>query len=641
MKKIILVLSLLLLPIFAQASIDQNLYYGMLNNDGVKQLQQYLITKGFLNIQQPTGNFGPLTLAAVKKYQATKNITTTGVVGPITRKAINTDLSSAADNTSPNQNLSSNSVNTTVVAPFTGTLDLSTAASYSNLSIIPPQSKFKLADFFLKNNTTEAINLKTIEIDLATSSDLYITNLYVSKLYVVYANNKTVTVDTVSHNNYWTINYQLPVGQTIDLSVYGDVNSSIPLGSVVNASLLVTGASSVTSTTVSTNSNAVLSGQNITFGASSLTVGPSNFTPISRLVVSGQKVIGGVFQFSASSDSYVVSQLKFIVPGSILGPIVLDAFLSDDNNQILSTAMPAPDISNVNNYVFSFNINLPISLNSSKNITLNYDLVSAIDSKGTSINISPVLVYVKASNSNGTLIDGAVDNNRNIVSSYGGISLPPSGITVNDIYVFRSLPTFKISSPAAIDSNNPNVNVYTFNIGADPKGDISVKQIIFSIAITDPNGDYPYLNRFTLFKGNVDYTGSVIIGTIVNNSYVGLTTDKGIGVGTSTVILTFNKEETIPAGKNQTYTLKAYPNNFKTSSFSTSIVPDTHQLNNKYLRMAFTNIYGLSATPTDTNITNYNFLWSDKSALAFFTHSDLNGFSTDDWYNGFGVTSSP
>lgn len=92
MKKIILLsLSLLFIPLFAGASLDANLYYGLRNNSDVKQLQEYLIGKGFLT-GSATGNFYSLTLNAVKKYQAKQSINQTGYVGILTRTAINNDL---------------------------------------------------------------------------------------------------------------------------------------------------------------------------------------------------------------------------------------------------------------------------------------------------------------------------------------------------------------------------------------------------------------------------------------------------------------------------------------------------------------------------------------------------------------------
>jgi len=97
MKKLILfsLLSLLFIPLIANASLDTNLYYGLQKNSDVKQLQEFLIGKGFLT-GSATGNFFPLTLKAVKAYQASININQTGYVGAFTRTAINKELATDA-----------------------------------------------------------------------------------------------------------------------------------------------------------------------------------------------------------------------------------------------------------------------------------------------------------------------------------------------------------------------------------------------------------------------------------------------------------------------------------------------------------------------------------------------------------------
>jgi hypothetical protein len=312
-------------------------------------------------------------------------------------------------------------------------------------------------------------------------------------------------------------------------------------------------------------------------------------------------------------------------------------------------AKPISMVYSSGHYVLDFNINVPVSLNSSKSLTLYYDLSPAVYSHSTGINIAPILAYIKATDSKGTLMDGVASDYNNINASYNNIALPSGGVTFNNIYVFKSIPTFAaIPSDNTILSNGSDVNLYAFSIGADPSGDISVKQLMFTITITDPNNSHPYSNNFKFFKGTFNYTGSVAIGNTVNNNYVDLTNNSGVGVGTSTVVITFNKEETIPAGKIQTYTLKARAGNFITSStlgsasISTCIPSDiTMSDNGRYLRMAFTNVYGLARAAASTSVVNYNLLWSDKSSSAFPPHSDANGYSTDDWYNGFGVLGLP
>ncbi|MCK4805935.1 MAG: peptidoglycan-binding protein, partial [Candidatus Pacebacteria bacterium] len=67
-----------------------DLYFGM-NGNQVSCLQQHLKSLGPEIYPEGlvTGYFGPLTQAAVKRYQASQSIITTGYFGPLTRTAVN------------------------------------------------------------------------------------------------------------------------------------------------------------------------------------------------------------------------------------------------------------------------------------------------------------------------------------------------------------------------------------------------------------------------------------------------------------------------------------------------------------------------------------------------------------------------
>lgn len=88
MKKTFTIALLMLTPVFAFASIDKDLRSGM-KNDYVKEMQQILFNKGYLDKSSITGTFGNLTLKAVKKYQSDNKIASTGLVGPLTRQKMN------------------------------------------------------------------------------------------------------------------------------------------------------------------------------------------------------------------------------------------------------------------------------------------------------------------------------------------------------------------------------------------------------------------------------------------------------------------------------------------------------------------------------------------------------------------------
>lgn len=64
-----------------------DMWYGQTSSE-VVELQKYLIEENYL-VSDATGYFGSLTLDAVKRFQAAKNISTTGYVGTLTRGALN------------------------------------------------------------------------------------------------------------------------------------------------------------------------------------------------------------------------------------------------------------------------------------------------------------------------------------------------------------------------------------------------------------------------------------------------------------------------------------------------------------------------------------------------------------------------
>lgn len=67
-----------------------NLYQGATDvtmGGQIRLLQNFLVSAGYLTAK-PNGVFGPATYAAVKQYQSTHTIQTTGVTGPLTRSAI-------------------------------------------------------------------------------------------------------------------------------------------------------------------------------------------------------------------------------------------------------------------------------------------------------------------------------------------------------------------------------------------------------------------------------------------------------------------------------------------------------------------------------------------------------------------------
>ena len=90
-----LIIGLVVFPSLAFASFDADLYYGM-KSEKVTELQEFLTEQGAYN-GPITGNFFSLTQKAVKSFQTTYLISSTGYFGPITRAKANTLLSHVTD----------------------------------------------------------------------------------------------------------------------------------------------------------------------------------------------------------------------------------------------------------------------------------------------------------------------------------------------------------------------------------------------------------------------------------------------------------------------------------------------------------------------------------------------------------------
>lgn len=78
-------------PVPSEFIFKNTLVFGSKGND-VVQLQRILISEGLMKVGLDTGNFGSITLQAVKNFQMKYGIRTTGNVGPITMAKLNSIL---------------------------------------------------------------------------------------------------------------------------------------------------------------------------------------------------------------------------------------------------------------------------------------------------------------------------------------------------------------------------------------------------------------------------------------------------------------------------------------------------------------------------------------------------------------------
>jgi len=135
---------------------NTDLQQGM-TSDSVKNLQIKL------GVTPTSGYFGPITLAAVKSFQAANSIITTGYVGPLTRAALNALY--CVPPTTTTTTAAGTTTTTTVVAPSEGYFTYTRLASPADgTSVKKGDTDKAVLSFTLKANNSD-ISVKTIKLN--------------------------------------------------------------------------------------------------------------------------------------------------------------------------------------------------------------------------------------------------------------------------------------------------------------------------------------------------------------------------------------------------------------------------------------------------------------------------------------------
>ena len=237
---------------------------------------------------------------------------------------------------------------------------------------------------------------------------------------------------------------------------------------------------------------------------------------------------------------------------------------------------------------------------------------------------------------------------------------------INNFVVRNSVPTFaNVSSSTSL--SNGERDLMKFSITADSAGAVSFARLVFDVTF---GGAAPDLDSFKFYRESTLLANVNIYGAAAGD--VDYVSGGNLG-GDDQVIVSFDQEETVPAGSSVTYKLTATATNVVTDdSVDTKLaigdeseevgfgtgetailttgcsVNPASTGNGNTGRIADTTancaLFGTTTDVVDTLGTNRNIVWSDKSANAH-AYPTVNGtvnpstFATGtgsyDWTNGY------
>jgi hypothetical protein len=504
-------------------------------------------------------------------------------------------------------------VNANVLTVRQGTLTLSKYTAYTNHTVVAPLTAYKLGHYTLTAATSEAVNLSTINVVPNAVISSYLTNLYVK-----YGTQTTSIKPTVTATNTWSINYSLPAGQTVDVTVYGDMSSSaISGGGTIDLDIDGTTASSAV-----TADSSVITGQTITFSTGTFATAFDG-SPQDQIVSGNQSVFAGKFKLTSSYQNYTVKEMRFTANSN---PSPISSATLKDGSTVLGTV----PYDNANSYFNFTGLNISVPSSTSKRVDLYWNLaVPSATNSSWDLDTKAALTYVKYADPNGT---ESTDTNTR---------------TGKSTIVYKAVPTIvKNSLTSSNIINGSTMDLYKFTVTAPSQGTVNVKQFKIDLSWNDAGtGDSLELESLKLLKDGVDITSSVSM--IDEDTAASVEGTTGVTEGSSQIIVTWDSatEDTIAAGTSTTYTIRATPQGFNVAGASDTVkdgvslqfVRDTAAQTAAYNFInegtSLTGILKLFSSATaNASAENANLIWSDESAVA---HSASRTAGTGDWSNSY------
>ncbi len=512
-----------------------------------------------------------------------------------------------------------------------GTPTLAEDGSYTDRTTVAPKTAYKIGDFVLQADSTEGINITGLDIDFAAAVDAFSAPADLQNLYVmVGANTTTIKSAVAQTGNNFSVNIDVPAGQSVEIAVYADVLASATDGDGTADTMTISDLDvAYTTLQSSTSSNTNTGGQTITFGAGELIVELDGTSPSNRIVAGNQTVTAARYLFSGTNEAYTIKEFSVSVGSAAIASSVQKAMLYVNGAKVGNDAFMVQ--SSGTRALFT-GLNIAIPANGNVTVEVRFALNTIGTGAGTSqVNAATTLVAAstKVADSQGV---------ESLLSS--GFSV--SNITGNEMYVFKTIPTVsKLATGESSTSPSGTKQVYRWSVAADAAGDVSVKQFRINMTWTDAGSASTLtLGNFNLYEDGVEITDKV---TITEQDGDNLEAANAVEADSALWIFwDATEESTIAAGGSRTYTLEGTFGGFTESGDAITL-----QLVGDSARQTAAHTY-LNESAAGDELTLHDsaaaaaaggeaasFIWSDRSANPH--KNNINATSSDDWTNGYKV----
>jgi hypothetical protein len=450
-----------------------------------------------------------------------------------------------------------------------GMVTLTKSSTYANQTVTLPQTAYKIGSYSLTVSDDNYFNpVFGLGLILSSSSPTVIEDVY-----LVVDSTTFQIFQTGSSSLFWIGEGVFAPG-TSNIAVYATLPSTLIQGETITTGFGMAATSGNTGDVVGAD---VVDGQTITIAQGSLEAAVDASSPISSLVVANSMPKVASYKFTASNDSYTITELTAKVASANDAAAIMELVFKDG-----ATELARAPFSGI--YATATGLSVGIPSNSNKVI----DVYANLGSIGTGFANSGANVGI-------TLTEYRAQNSGGGESSYG------VNLAGNHMYVYKTKPTITNAALPTTVLSGGTQTIYKFTVSADAGGTVVWRKIALNIATS---GSAFTVTGWTLYDSANESTALANVSSVNTGS-----------------IVTFTSTADQEVSGSKAYVVKAVVTGVATGAISTNITSSG---------------FGFTAPANAATVqsTDATFVWSDESIT---THSD----TTADWNNDYLVKNLP